>query len=334
MSILLADRILGGCPLLELAVPFVRFDQADLFKDLISRAEIIDYSNVTKYQWENHLVDQWGLKELFNVMPPFDLMWMDTANEGVGAPPGLQTPLRSGILFHTTRNIPIPNVQKIFGNLRVPFQPLCDFSEWETCAFVQASVFQFYKLKKPFHIKGASVYEDYALFCGASMFAVLPNGKPLTAGVMSGMNVDYNVVPKEHHQRIRDESRDRKPLVNEVLTALFAIQFAHCKNVRLKTTAPDEKLSQVWNRKKKKLLLTYKTIEIEPMKRVLETEGGLGKNGIQKALHLCRGHFATYTPEKGMMGRKLEEPVTVWKPAHVRGSKEFGEVKKDYRIKV
>ena len=69
------------------------------------------------------------------------------------------------------------------------------------------------------------------------------------------------------------------------------------------------------------------------MKRVLETEGGIKQNGFKKALHICRGHFATYTPEKGMMGRKLEEPVTVWKRAHVRGDVEHGIAAKSYKVK-
>jgi hypothetical protein len=69
------------------------------------------------------------------------------------------------------------------------------------------------------------------------------------------------------------------------------------------------------------------------MKKVLETEGDIKHNGLKKALHLCRGHFAHYTPEKGFLGRPLSEPLTIWKPAHVRGSASEGIVTKDYKVK-
>lgn len=55
-----------------------------------------------------------------------------------------------------------------------------------------------------------------------------------------------------------------------------------------------------------------------------------GKIGLRKALHLVRGHFATYTPDKPLFGRITG---TVWKPSHVRGDAAEGIVAKDYRVK-
>lgn len=115
--------------------------------------------------------------------------------------------------------------------------------------------------------------------------------------------------------------------------ALLAISFMHCKNVKIPPQEPIPKLSRAFQKRHGRPLLRYHTLEIEPMKKVLETEGEIGKNGLKRALHLCRGHFATYTPEKGMLGRKLDAPVTVWKPAHVRGSASEGIVAKDYSVK-
>ncbi len=67
------------------------------------------------------------------------------------------------------------------------------------------------------------------------------------------------------------------------------------------------------------------------MKEVLRREGGSETNGLKKALHICRGHFATYSPEHPLFGKFTG---TFWKPAHVRGSQEHGIVVKDYVIKV
>lgn len=65
------------------------------------------------------------------------------------------------------------------------------------------------------------------------------------------------------------------------------------------------------------------------MKAVLRTEGGIEQNGLKKALHICRGHFATYTDEKPLFGHFTG---TVWKPSHVRGNVTEGIVSKDYRV--
>ena len=73
----------------------------------------------------------------------------------------------------------------------------------------------------------------------------------------------------------------------------------------------------------------YKTLAIEPMKAVLSSEGGVTTNGLKRALHICRGHFATYTADKPLFGHFVG---TVWRPMHTRGNKKHGEVKKDYRI--
>jgi hypothetical protein len=85
-----------------------------------------------------------------------------------------------------------------------------------------------------------------------------------------------------------------------------------------------------WIRRQKAPEIRYHVLDINPMKEVLRTEGNIDANGLKKALHICRGHFAHY--ENGLFGRG--EACTVWKPSHVRGSVEHGIVDKDYRIKM
>ena len=98
----------------------------------------------------------------------------------------------------------------------------------------------------------------------------------------------------------------------------------------LGTAAHDVKKNRERVRAGLKPFLSYHTIQIEPVKQVLRTEGGIATNGLKKALHICRGHFATY--RDNFMGRKLESPVTMWRPSHVRGSLEQGVVVSDYKI--
>lgn len=110
----------------------------------------------------------------------------------------------------------------------------------------------------------------------------------------------------------------------------MAIAFMHCKNVVRTDATETEGPPDKWLRRMKQPALRYHVLEIDPMKEVLRKEGGAEATGIKKALHICRGHFATYTEEKPLFGNFVG---TVWKSAHVRGAIERGAVVKDYSIK-
>jgi hypothetical protein len=111
---------------------------------------------------------------------------------------------------------------------------------------------------------------------------------------------------------------------------LLAISFLHCKNVRVTDQQPDRAASRDYQWRNRRPLVTYKTLEIDPMREVLRREGGSEHHGLQKALHICRGHFATYSPDRPLFGRVSG---TFWKPMHVRGSEKAGVVVKDYDVK-
>lgn len=98
---------------------------------------------------------------------------------------------------------------------------------------------------------------------------------------------------------------------------LLTTSFLHCKNVEL--IAPnnsDNKPSTPYD--------GYRTLNIEAMKHVLKTEGESEEKGLKRALHICRGHFATYTDEKPLFG---EVSGTFWILQHLKGCK----TPKDYR---
>lgn len=105
--------------------------------------------------------------------------------------------------------------------------------------------------------------------------------------------------------------------------------FMNCKNVKRVENKPSPKVNMRRAKDGKPPLTKYYTLGIEPLAQILKTEGQTAKNGLVKAMHICRGHFATYD-EKPLFGRIKG---TFWIPQHVRGAKDAGEVKKDYRIK-
>jgi hypothetical protein len=113
---------------------------------------------------------------------------------------------------------------------------------------------------------------------------------------------------------------------------LLALTFLNCKNVTVTdnegkyATRQERRAAE---RRNDPPLVTYKTLQIEPMKKVLATEGNIAHNGLAKALHICRGHFATYTEERPLFGKYSGR---FYIPAHVRGSADVGIVHKRYNV--
>lgn len=114
-----------------------------------------------------------------------------------------------------------------------------------------------------------------------------------------------------------------------ILIALLAICFAHCKGVKQTEIRPSRQVMRQAQRDKKPII-TYKVLEIDPARKILETEGQIGTTGIKRALHICRGHFAHYTDDKPLFGKYTG---TYYVPMHTRGSLKAGAVVKDYEVK-
>lgn len=110
--------------------------------------------------------------------------------------------------------------------------------------------------------------------------------------------------------------------------AFMAISFMHCKNVAVQES-PEDAPPPKWIRRQRVPEVRYRVLDIEPMKQVLRTEGRIEETGLKKALHICRGHFATYTEEKPLFGKVSG---TFWVPQCIKGNHKHGTVVKDYSI--
>lgn len=169
---------------------------------------------------------------------------------------------------------------------------------------------------------------------------LLANGPVAHTGDLTmTFNQDQEIIPRESGARfevgmVPPPEGNTEDWGNWVITAvkvaLLAITFCHCKNVTTRDHAPPPKVARKRQKAGKHPGVKYKTLVIEGMADILRSEGQVEKNGIKKALHVCRGHFATYTEEAPLFGRVTG---TFWKPMHVRGSKAAGEVRKDYVVK-
>lgn len=112
---------------------------------------------------------------------------------------------------------------------------------------------------------------------------------------------------------------------------LLSLMFMHCKNVTRIEHAPPPKLAKRNLERGKPPMLKYHTLQIEGLKTILRREGGIELHGLERALHICRGHFAHY-PETGpgLFGRGIHGDF--WIPAHARGTEKKGVVISDYNV--
>lgn len=114
-----------------------------------------------------------------------------------------------------------------------------------------------------------------------------------------------------------------------LLPCFFANSLMHCRNVELNTETPDFKLSRAFQRRSGKPLTKFYTLSIGPIGSKTEARSASKGIKIPKSLHICRGHFSTYTEDKPLFGKYAGQ---FWIPAHVRGSEKVGRVFKDYSV--
>lgn len=137
-------------------------------------------------------------------------------------------------------------------------------------------------------------------------------------------------------ESLPESDESRASLMAFATITLLTFTFLNCKNVIVTDNDgrhANRQERRAAERRGDPPLVTYKTLQIEPMKKVLATEGDIERNGLAKALHICRGHFAEYGPEfgKGKLFGKYEGRFYV--PAHVRGNADQGVVHKRYNVK-
>ena len=116
--------------------------------------------------------------------------------------------------------------------------------------------------------------------------------------------------------------------------SLFAFALANCRNVVV-----DERLPNRAARRRaqtnREPCITWKTLRIERTlhKQLTNATDHLNDPGerLERALHICRGHFKEYSPDKPLMGRYSGR---FWWNQHMRGREEKGVVHKNYESSV
>lgn len=324
-TIRLADRILAGARMglfttaddIESHHEKLILRERDI-KSAIGKFPVIVGDNVAELFFDSPNDKYLDLRTDYpNMMPPFNECFVEyklPQNSTVIAK-------EAGIFFQSMKvETPADALNALFTNrhkltqerldrIQVPLLQSWEAGNYDWVMVVRASVMM------------ANCKSTYAMM-GHASFAVSPHGEYM----LQHFNFDAETGALGAEETI-NVMHNATVLMRP---ALLTFSFMNCKNVKVEQQEPNAKLSKAFQKRHGRPLLRYHTLEIEPMKQVLETEGGASHNGLKKALHICRGHFATYTPDKPLFGKFTG---TVWKTAHVRGNASEGIVAKDYKVK-
>lgn len=286
-----------------------------IFEDL-QDAPVLDISNVSTYYYESSTAGKdWKIGDFPNVAPAFHSCWVASSK----APEGLD----GFVLAVAARDLIAEEQSSIFDLTHVEFEggfgrdgefmPTVSKPEgvrWQQDVLAIAQIGKgFY----PLTLSTRYINDDGSvhLFDGRPRQVIRTFG---TAGMDWATRKESTVVAG----RLME------------YPFLLASSFMHCRNVRLMKDEPPPRLSRRHERKHGFPLTARYTLLIDPMRKVLEREGEASGGGLPKALHICRGHFKTYTEEKPLFGKRTG---TYWWPQTVRGAKKHGEVVKDYAVK-
>jgi hypothetical protein len=139
--------------------------------------------------------------------------------------------------------------------------------------------------------------------------------------------VDLKFFPKKEIKYYSDFTRWGLTIVQ------YSMRFLSCNNVTT-IDEPPSKIEQARRKRKNKPpQVTYKVLKVEGLndspRKARRYRGKSESEGEVMPLHICRGHFKTYTKDNPRFGRDVG---TFWCPMHTRGSKKNGEVHKSYKI--
>jgi hypothetical protein len=224
------------------------------------------------------------------------------------------------------------NAFKKLTNIKMPFDEFSISVDEIREEGGDGTVIMYFKKTKEGHTVDEYIVDlvvdrkDYKDDVVRSKFLVKKDGRPYIKGDGEDVSI-FDMQVNHNYIKRKQEAFDIAQTF--LYVALLTIQFMHCNNVTLVENSKPLSRNKAKN-KKKIPQIRYYTLDIEPIKEILKREGSIEKNGIQKALHICRGHFKDFT-EKGLFG-KIKG--VFWVPAHEKGKSENGVVVKDYNVKV
>lgn len=271
------------------------------FKSTLTETPLVIVDEVAAYLSGNVLGGSgtWRVQDLPTVTPPFQSVFLETTS------PNPEAPIRSwGAFFSRLDQLQVETNPKIRSeDVRWVVEMALLFDD--------RGVIKTHPAVYVFYLDGAG-----QLLCdgeGNTLYETATIVEPELAGILE---------KDARWEELKDAT------FSLALPFWFAFAFMHCRNVTLESPTVSRQVRRQANRKGTPLL-DYRVLNIEPMKGVLRTEGGLADSGPGVALHICRGHFKDFRDGPGLFGK---HKGIYWWEGSVRGSLSKGKVEKDYHV--
>jgi len=264
--------------------------------------DVIVADNVAQYYFDN-AEKKWADKDFPVVSPPFELMWMEFARpQGKNYPENY--PSRFSFWIHAGE---VP--REVEWNESCGAFQLCQKVKFE-CPQKPRWLMRLMLYVKIHGLRGHSG-EECVGPCAVYMVALNDSGEIIAKdSSYIETNVTNEMAEPLHH------------------CALLTLSLLNCKNVTVKENEPSAIASKKWRKAHGEPLAKFKTLNIEPMRKILVREGGQSEQGLKMAMHICRGHFRDYR-EHGVFGK---HKGIYWWDSFVRGSVDRGIVYKTYEV--
>lgn len=187
-----------------------------------------------------------------------------------------------------------------------------------------------------FHIK----LEVYAKFDDDTALSILPTAYAIRVNADGSPRLGIDGLPRFGYYmnpsmpdkfEMPSEEQIMTTCMSQAVVALLSLSFMNCKNITVET---ERDISDALNKKRARIgrppLVRMHTLVIDGMKKLFHELTG-SHHFTKAAYHLCRGHFKDFSHGAGLFGRYKGR---YWWGSQARGSKEAGEVIKDYTVKI
>lgn len=295
--------------------------QRDFFARSLEASTHIRIQNVANYYWEGSSQEVWELEEHFpNCAPPWNAMWMEWRQP--------QTVNSEGTILKS------PIGGSPIGAFILGMKSKTEWPKW----YLMITGFA------PRLYPGASL-GTAVVMVGPSGALWVPKVREVPHfrqmfkdvwGVLGPINETdqdpdapavLHMIPQIGNASLDDCMTFLTHSVRNPV--LLALSFCNCRNVTATVTNLDQALVQSRAKKGKLPVDRYYTLQIEPMRRLIDQVEKDQAVSRQTALHIMRGHFKDYR-KSGLFGK--HKGIYWWDMA-LRGDAGQGTVKKDYSIK-
>lgn len=298
----------------------------------IKQAIILKIQNVSDYYMHGTPQEHWDFTDFPNVAPPWPIFWMEWRRsqtlittappQGMFDDPDFEIEKLQSSYYRVRGKVPLA----ASGVLMIATEATPSFRE-----FIPSLKWELYGW---FFMPESEVE-------GRAVFFVDTNGQLIRIATKSReakaiakeleWTPDDTTDPESVFLPAYINDLDRPHVIWQSFSEVFlALSFCHCRNVKIRPENIPAPLQKKRVRNNRVPVEKFYTIQIEPVKKVLATEGSISEVGLKRALHICRGHFADYTEGKGLFGKHRG---VYWLPQHLRGDPRAGIIRKDYEVK-